>query len=130
PQTFRLPVGAPSRPDGLDGDAADSAVTAVAERLVRGGAVALDAHRFDLRFQALTLARLEMEGPDWLNVTLLDEAYRPHVFRWLADHLDTSARTAGQTGGARFETASLPRQGDWVEWARTPHGELGGARPL
>lgn len=36
----------------------------------------------------------------------------------------------GQTE-ARFDKASLPhRGGDWVEWARTPHDELGGESPL
>jgi len=122
PQTFRLPVGAPAAEAVADG-------AALGRRLVEGGAVMLDARRFDLRFRALTLARLEVEAPGWLEVTLLDEVYRPYVFRWLADHFDTAARAVGQTD-ARFENASLPQRGDWVEWARTPHDELGGESPL
>lgn len=74
PQTFRLPVGAPAADAGADG-------AALSRRLAEGGAVMLDAQRFDLRFRALTLARLEMEAPGWLEVTLLDEVYRPYVFR-------------------------------------------------
>ncbi len=137
PQTFRLPVGVPGAAPETAGvaHAVDGATavggSAIAHRMARGGAVALDAHRFDLRFRALTLARLEVESPGWLNVTLLDEVYRPYVFRWLADHLDTSARAAGHAEGARFErSSSLPRRGDWVEWARAPHDELGGESPL
>jgi hypothetical protein len=138
PQSFRLPLGVPAA--GSAGvERAD-----IAAALRFGGAVALDARpgatRFDLRFRALTLARLEVEADGWLNVTLLDEAYRSYVFRWLADHLDASARTvavasgvsgalarasgAGETGGV------LPAPGHWIEWAQTPHADLGGETPL
>lgn len=154
PQTFRLPVGdAPGTasagqappavpsvrvaPAGPAAEAVDSTRATparegglIADRLRQGGAVALDAQRFDLRFRALTLARLEVESPGWLDVTLLDEVYRPYVFRWLADHLDTSTRAAGPTDHARLGKPALPRQGDWIEWARTPHDELGGESPL
>jgi hypothetical protein len=127
PQSFRLPVGVPAA--GVAGtERAD-----MSRALRLGGAVALDARpggsRFDLRYRALTLARLEVESDGWLNVTLLDEAYRSHVFHWLADHLDASARTVGPAHAER-ERSPLPAPGQWAEWARTPHDDLGGETPL
>lgn len=127
PQTFRVPVGA-----------ADAGAVAseddVARALHRGGAAPVGERRFDLRYRALTLARLEVEKDGWLSVTLLDEAYRSYVFHWLADHLDASARAAGQAvghaAGNGLERASLPAPGEWAEWANTPHDELAGETPL
>jgi hypothetical protein len=106
----------------------------MARALRLGGAVSLDGRpngsRFDLRYRALTLARLEIESDGWLNVTLLDEAYRSHVFHWLGDHLDASARAIGPALQAAREPSALPAPGQWAEWARTPHVSLGGETPL
>ncbi len=93
-------------------------------RLRAGGAVPLDPARFDLRHRALTLARLELEPGEWLQVTLLDEAYRPAVLHWLADHLD-SVEEAPDPIAARFPGAM-----EWDLWAHAPREELGGETPL
>jgi len=128
PQSFRLPVGVPAA--GVVG----TQRAAMARALRLGGAVAHDARpdatRFDLRYRALTLARLEVESDGWLGVTLLDEAYRSHVFHWLADHLDASARAIAPSVHAERERAATPAPGHWAEWARMPHPELGGETPV
>src|SRR5690606_4803856 len=69
PHPFRLPV-----PAGV----------APVATLEAGGAVPLEENRFDLRYRALTLARLELEAGDALRVSLQDEAYRSTVLHWLA----------------------------------------------
>jgi hypothetical protein len=116
PHAFRLPM--PGRGD-------------TARNLRTSGAISLDPNRFELRYRALALARLEVEseGADgWLRVTLLDEAYRSHVLHWLADHLDASARmpVAAITPGS----TPLPGEGEWLAWTRAPHDGLGGETPL
>jgi hypothetical protein len=61
---------------------ADSA----ARQLAASGAVALGKGRFEVRYRALSLARLEIrEGA--VQGALMDDAFRPYVLRWLADHL-------------------------------------------
>src|SRR5690606_30856672 len=97
-------------------------------RLRAGGAVPLDPSRFDLRHRALTLARLELEPGEWLQVTLLDEAYRPAVLHWLADHLDAVEEGAPDLGSAI--SARFPGAMDWDLWAHNPREELGGETPL
>lgn len=97
-------------------------------RLRAGGAVPLDPSRFDLRHRALTLARLELEPGEWLQVTLLDEAYRPAVLHWLADHLDAVEEGAPDLGTAI--SARFPGAMDWDLWAHNPREELGGETPL
>jgi hypothetical protein len=111
-RSFRLPAAA-------RGD--------LARQLRADGAVALDATRLELRYRALTLARLEAETDGWLRVTLLDEAYRPYVFHWLGDHLDAPARMPGTVSSA---TPSAPESGAWIEWSRQPHDALGGETPV
>jgi hypothetical protein len=111
-QSFRLPAA--SRGD-------------TARQLRAGGAVPLDPRRFDLRFRALTLARLETEADGWLHVTLLDEAYRSFVFHWLADHLSAIPRA---TGAARPEAPTPPAPGDWIAWAQSAQEALNGETPL
>ncbi len=111
-RSFRLPAAA-------RGD--------LARQLRADGAVALDATRLELRYRALTLARLEAENDGWLRVTLLDEAYCPYVFHWLGDHLDAPARVHASTPSER---AQLPEAGGLNEWTRAPHDALGGESPL
>jgi hypothetical protein len=99
-----------------------------ARRLRAGGATPLDPARFDLRHRALTLARLELEPGDWLQVTLLDEAYRPAVLHWLGDHLDAAADVFPDAMHA--VTARFPGAMEWDLWAHSPREELGGETPL
>jgi hypothetical protein len=112
-RAFRLPIAGRS-------DAA--------RRLRAGGAVPLDPARFDLRHRALTLARLELEPGDWLQVTLLDEAYRPAVLHWLADHLDASP--ADLPDAAPLGVTDFPGAREWDLWAECPREELNGETPL
>jgi hypothetical protein len=112
-RAFRLPI---------------SGRTDAARRLRAGGAVPLDPVRFDLRHRALTLARLELEPGDWLQVTLLDEAYRPGVLHWLADHLDTATADLPET--SPLDVGDFPGAQDWELWTRNPREELNGETPL
>ena len=112
-RAFRLPISGRS-------DAA--------RRLRAGGAVPLDPARFDLRHRALTLARLELEPGDWLQVTLLDEAYRPAVLHWLADHLD--AAPSDLPDAAPLGVTDFPGSREWDLWAQCPSEELNGETPV
>jgi hypothetical protein len=120
PQSFRLPVA--GRDDGAGGPFARR----LAHQLRAGGAVALDPARFDLRYRALTLARLEAEPEGWLRVTLLDEAYRSYVFHWLADHAGASAHAPD---GLLPEAADFPGAGEWGTWTESPLEALNGETP-
>src|SRR5690606_15255687 len=97
-------------------------------RLRAGGAAPLDPARFDLRHRALTLARLELEPGDWLQVTLHDEAYRPAVLHWLADHLDTAP--ADLPDVPPLGNVDFPGAREWELWAKCPRDELNGETPL
>jgi hypothetical protein len=127
PQSFRLPVGSVG---SAGSSGARGAFMDTARQLRAGGAVGLDARRFEVRHRALTLARLEIETIEsevWLNVTLLDEAYRPRVFHWLADHLGGSGAAAA---APRKVDDRAPAPGDWIAWAQSAQDSLGGETPL
>jgi hypothetical protein len=109
---FRLPVAA--RADA-------------ARRLRAGGAAPVDPARFDLRHRALTLARLELEPGDWLQVTLHDEAYRPAVLHWLADHLDAAPWDLSEA--SPLGAGDFPGAREWDLWAQCPREELNGETP-
>ena len=97
-----------------------------ARQLQEGGAVAMGRNRFELRYRALTLARLEASNAG-LQVTLLDEAYRPYVFHWLGDHLGMAS---GASPGAAPEALAAPAPGDWKAWTRAAHENLNGETPM
>lgn len=98
----------------------------VARQLEAGGAVSLGRNRFELRYRALSLGRLDIET-DGLRVALMDPAYRPHVFRWLADH-------AGSGGEEKAPETPSDAAGktpkDWKEWAEAPQDSLNGETPM
>lgn len=111
PLSFRLPAGE-------TGD--------TVRQLKAGGAVPLDHTRFDLRYRALTLARLEAEPGDTLQISLLDEAYRPYVFHWLADHLAMSARPPALPAA---ENTAAEEAAEWLAWVGVSLDTLNGETP-
>ncbi len=110
PQSFQLPVPG--------GD--------VARQLEAGGALSLGRGRFELRYRALSLGRLELE-PGGLRVTLMDQAYRSHVFRWLADHTGSGAEEKNPEAPS---ATTLPIPEDWREWVEMAQPSLNGESPM
>lgn len=98
-----------------------------ARQLQEGGAIPVGRNRFELRYRALSLARLEVSSAGSMNVTLGDEAYRPFVFHWLGDHLGVAS---GEAPASAPDRAPAPDPGDWSEWIRAGHEALNGESPM
>ncbi len=95
-----------------------------AQRLEGAGVAVLGKGRFELRYRALAVARLEMREKN-LQIVLLDPAFRAYVLRWLADHLGASE----EPQEVRLEgEADSPSTLD--AWMHTAHSELNGQTPI
>jgi len=98
---------------------------AAARNLAASGATSLGKGRFEVRYRALSLARVELRGGR-VQSTLLDESFRPYIVHWLADYLGAEEVPPENVR----EDASLPTSLKGLDvWMRTALPILNGETP-
>ena len=94
------------------------------QKLEASDAAMFDKGRFELRYRALTLARLEVKGSA-IEGALTDEEFHPYVLRWLANCLGANSGESFPADG--IPPASKARLEAWMH-ARLP--QLKGETPM
>jgi hypothetical protein len=99
-----------------------------ARKLASSGAVPLGKARFEVRYRALSLARLEMRSSA-VQVTLMDESFRLYILRWLEDHLGVRSPDLEELRG-NGEKVAPPFSPEGLEtWMDTSLSFLNGETP-
>ncbi len=125
-QVYDAIIGTPSRNAGMVAHPFNlpDSISVTAKQILSGGAFQTGKNNFEIRYRDVPLAQLNMRKSGIQGV-LVDEAFRPHVFSWLAEHLDSPDSIPKST-----HENNAPPAADMEHWIRRPLSFLNEESPL